>query len=281
MGCDGRIEAWFAVEKAIKGKDGVGIQSVNLRGGSLVVVLSTGEEIDLGGMYYVTEFTLDNLRNASHEQEVYPCNASAIAEALNKGKIILVPMSEGEIGYVVADAYYEDLLYFTVWDAHYLRSYSFEIPLQDTEILSPYVTVKDIQRQLVSGVTIKTINGESILGEGDITISGGGASVDEPHYTTASDVEVAPNTSAVLEHWAVSVHFRLTAPVDFTKVNEYSIVVRNFGNSITFDKSIIWANNNTPPLNGSGLGVIEFRIKCIKFDDDGVKYLGSYNQYSL
>ena len=48
-----------------------------------------------------------------------------------------------------------------------------------------------LQEQLVSGVNIKTVNGESLLGEGDITIEGGGSSVEvvdnlESESTTAA-----------------------------------------------------------------------------------------------
>jgi hypothetical protein len=51
-------------------------------------------------------------------------------------------------------------------------------------ILADYVTSNDLtlllaqkQDTLVSGTNIKTINGVSILGEGDLVIKGGGASI--------------------------------------------------------------------------------------------------------
>ena len=45
------------------------------------------------------------------------------------------------------------------------------------------------QDALVSGTTIKTINGESILGSGNITISGGGGSVNAVLYTEQTLVQ--------------------------------------------------------------------------------------------
>ena len=45
------------------------------------------------------------------------------------------------------------------------------------------------QAILVSGTNIKTINGNSILGSGDITITGGGGSVDLTNYYTKSEID--------------------------------------------------------------------------------------------
>ena len=45
------------------------------------------------------------------------------------------------------------------------------------------------QATLVSGTNIKTINGNSVLGSGDITITGGGESVDLTNYYTKSEID--------------------------------------------------------------------------------------------
>lgn len=47
-------------------------------------------------------------------------------------------------------------------------------------------TANDKQDKLVSGVNIKTINGQNLLGEGDITIEGGG-SADLTGYLTKDE----------------------------------------------------------------------------------------------
>lgn len=49
-----------------------------------------------------------------------------------------------------------------------------------------------LQRELLSGTTIKTINGQSVLGSGDITISGGGSSF-SGSYNDLSDKPFIPN----------------------------------------------------------------------------------------
>ena len=56
-------------------------------------------------------------------------------------------------------------------------SFSFSNLKGDTPDLSNYATIEQLNQKqdtLVSGTNIKTINGESVLGSGDLTISGGG-----------------------------------------------------------------------------------------------------------
>ncbi len=51
--------------------------------------------------------------------------------------------------------------------------------------------IDDKQDNLVSGTNIKTINGNSLLGSGDITISGGGS------YTAGTGIDITNNTVSV------------------------------------------------------------------------------------
>lgn len=53
------------------------------------------------------------------------------------------------------------------------------------------------QDTLVSGTNIKTINGQSILGAGDITISGGGSGGDVPIATTETAGKVKPDGTTI------------------------------------------------------------------------------------
>ena len=56
------------------------------------------------------------------------------------------------------------------------------------------------QAALVSGTNIKTINGQSLLGSGDITISGGGSSADLTNYYTKTEIDsLVGNINSVLE----------------------------------------------------------------------------------
>ena len=55
------------------------------------------------------------------------------------------------------------------------------------------------QDTLVSGTNIKTVNGESILGEGNIVISGGGGSADLTNYYTKTEIDNMFNGIATAE----------------------------------------------------------------------------------
>lgn len=55
-------------------------------------------------------------------------------------------------------------------------------------------SIGDKQDRLVSGTTIKTINGESILGTGDIVISGSGVTEDYVNNAIAQAITTTLNT---------------------------------------------------------------------------------------
>lgn len=65
--------------------------------------------------------------------------------------------------------------------------------LNDINSLSSRISAK--QDMLISGSNIKTINGESILGGGDITISGGGVSEDYVNTAIANAITTTLNTA--------------------------------------------------------------------------------------
>lgn len=105
-------------------------------------------------------------------------NKQAIIDALAANKIVLVPyeISDNTFyrGYASLVGYVEDLLYFKVITDSY--EIIVETSLDTPDILAQQVTLRDWsskQDRLISGANIKTINGNSILGSGDITISGG------------------------------------------------------------------------------------------------------------
>lgn len=109
-------------------------------------------DITIGGdasasPFYITEFTLDNLRSSSFEQEYYPCDAAAVCAALDEGKIILVPVWDGATGYVVAKVYYEDLLYWTIYDESLLQVFTFDMVTTDTDIVSTNVSTSVLATQ--------------------------------------------------------------------------------------------------------------------------------------
>lgn len=238
--------------------------------------------------FYITEFTLDNLRASSSEQTYYPCDAAAVCAALDAGKVILVPIYDGATGYVVAKVYYEDLLYWTIYDESFLRVFTFDTAVDATDIESVSVQT----RELVDTSNVKTINGQSLLGSGDITISGGsggGGYVPMPEtfveQAASLDYTLLPNSSVygfLVGAGLVSIY--LQEPTSFDVVNEYTMIFHTFGfgNAITLDKTIIWANDNPPVLDDSVEEILEISVKCVNAAGyDGIQYLGTWAKYSV
>lgn len=230
--------------------------------------------------FYITEFTLDNLRASSSEQTYYPCDAAAVCAALDAGKVILVPVWDGATGYVVAKVYYEDLLYWTIYDESLLQVFTFDTVVDATDIESVSVQT----RELVDTSNVKTINGQSLLGSGDITISGSSGSyvpMSNTWYDSPSSVTIAPNSSVEIADLATSsIAINLTEPTDNSVVNTYTLIIRKFGfgNAFTFDKTIIWANDNAPVFDTTASD--EFVEISIKRNFEGY-YLGTWAKYSI
>lgn len=157
-------------------------------------------------------------------------------------------------------------------------------------VKAAYDLAKGKQDKLTSGTNIKTVNGQSLLGSGDITISGGsGSYVPMPETFVeqggALDYTLLPNSSVyafLVGSGRVSIY--LQVPTSFDVVNEYTMIFRTFGfgSAITIDKTIIWANDNPPVLDDSVAEILEISVKCINAPAyDGVQYLGTWAKYSV
>lgn len=71
----------------------------------------------------------------------------------------------------------------------------FNSKYKSSEIEEILDSVGGKQDKLVSGTNIKTINGASILGSGNITISGGGVSEDYVNTAIANAITTTLNTA--------------------------------------------------------------------------------------
>lgn len=131
--------------------------------------------------------------------------------------------------------------------------------LEDTEELASIIA--SIERQiaakqetLVSGTNIKTINGESILGSGDIVINGGsssggsGAYAEVSHGTSDTTFTLTPNTFHVWDE---------VASLDLSFGEETSGVANEFlfqftsgatATTLTLPSDIKWANDTAPTI---------------------------------
>lgn len=128
---------------------------------------------------YIADFTRESLKNGMNNGTNVECDMPALIAAMNANKIILVREAEDPSyqGVYVLNGYAEDLLYFSIVD-----TYGSILWCEGTDYNnSQFIDAQSLhernwgskQDTLVSGENIKTINGESIVGEGDITIAGG------------------------------------------------------------------------------------------------------------
>lgn len=114
---------------------------------------------------------------------------------------------------------------------------------------------QDKQDALKSGENIKTINGESILGSGDITISGGGSSSggsgaysEVNHGTSDTTFTLTPNTFHV---WDEVASLTLDLGSETSGVaNEYLFQFNSgaTATSLTLPDDIKWANDTPPTI---------------------------------
>ena len=134
--------------------------------------------------------------------------------------------------------------------------------------LSEYVKLSDLslyQTLLTSGVNIKTINGQSILGEGNIQISGGEGTGDLSGYVTKEELYNIQNPLKVtvtaspqlLEYTGqtTSINIGISAKKGNASVNPQEIILRYDNNSQTI-------NSTSYSVNISKKGITTFYVTC-------------------
>ena len=138
---------------------------------------------DLKDEVYIADFTIESLRDGIYNGINVDCDVQRLVNAMNANKIILVREGEDSSykGVYVLNGYAEDLLYFSITDVNgniYCCDGTDYIFLQGIDAQSLRVrNWEDKQDTLKSGENIKTINGESIVGRGNIEIGGGSGEV--------------------------------------------------------------------------------------------------------
>ena len=126
-------------------------------------------------------------------------------------------------------------------------------------VITSHQDISGKQDKLVSGTNIKTINGESILGGGDITIissggSGGASSSayhEVNHGTNDTTFTLTPNTFHV---WGVVTSLTLNFGSKISGVaNEYLFQFTSgpTATSLTLPADIKWANDNAPTIGAN------------------------------
>ncbi len=245
--------------------------------------------VDLGNIptsipseVYIADFDVLSLESlVQNGEEGIVIDKQGLMDALARHKVILVPYEISDNvtakGYCTLVGYYEDLLYIKVI-AEY-KEIIVETSLNYPDIYGQEVTLRrwaDKQDVLKSGENIKTINGESLLGSGDITISGGGGvsgSAQLPaNYISSNIAQACLIPSGMVTIFSMpqteGVTMRLsTVGMESGKDNawviRFSIGADNTGSYVVESEdnfSIKWANGIAPTFENGKYYEMSFRL---------------------
>lgn len=243
---------------------------------------------------YITDFdvlSLQILATTTNPDEGLQADKQAIIDALSANKIVLVPYEISDNvayrGYATLMGYVEDLLYFKVITD--IDEIIVETALNEANIYGQEVTLRewsDKQDKLISGTNIKTINGESIVGSGNITISGGSSSgssaySEVSHGTADTTFTLTSNTFHI---WDEVSALTLTLGAETSGVaNEYlfQFTSGSTATTLSLPDDIKWTGGETPTIEANkiyqisilkGLGsVLEF-VNNVFFIDNKTYY---------
>lgn len=231
---------------------------------------------------YITDFDALSLESLSYgDIQSLELDKQGLKDALAAHKVILVPYGISDNtsvkGYCTLVGYYEDLLYIKVIAE--FKEIIIETSLDSPDIYYDEVTIiwwNDKQDTLVSGENIKTINGESILGSGDITISGGGGasgSAQLPaNYISSNFAQACLIPSGMVTIFSIpqteGVTMRLStvgmeSGKDSAWVIRFSIDADNTGVYVVESEdnfSLKWANGIAPTFENGKYYEMSFRL---------------------
>lgn len=127
---------------------------------------------------------------------------------------------------------------------------------------------------LLSSESLKTLNGVSLIGEGNIVTAHA-----ETYYASPQGVTMPPNTSAVINlDTGRTLRVALTAPTNMDVVNTYELLISAAEAIVSFNKTIVWKDGTAPDLSSTTRAMYKISIKCSSFNG-GATYLGKYEQY--
>lgn len=212
-------------------------------------------------------------------------------EALSLGKVCVLDFDEYENTYAMVHAinYRNDATYgigkviFSYVFEGYLYDVEYEsvsLPVTLTIVGKTKLSNADKQDKLVSGTNIKTINGQSLLGSGNITIeggSGGGSSsgssayAEVSHGTSDTTFELTPNTFHV---WDEVAELNLSLGAETSGVaNEYLFQFTSGSEPTTLalPDNLKWANDSAPIIASNMIyqvSILKGLASVLEFSDE-------------
>ena len=136
-------------------------------------------------------------------------------------------------------------------------------------VITAHQDISGKQDKLISGTNIKTINGESVLGSGDITISSAYPEVN--HGTGDTTFTLTPNTFHVWDE-VTSLTLNFGNETDGV-ANEYlfQFTSGSTATSLTLPNDIKWANDNVPTIEANMIyqvSILHGLASVLKFNNN-------------
>lgn len=238
---------------------------------------------DIKDEVYIADFTMESLMNGMNNGSQVDCDMQALVAAMNANKIILVRESVDSSykGAYVLNGYAEDLLYFSIvllqGDVLYCEGTVYGDYQQFIDGRTLHVRWwADKQDILVSGENIKTINGKSLLGSGDIAPSGYERKLTfSPGQTCGLAVDNKHMLTNILSG-QLTIQLPTTNPTsdNYTKECGITFTTGSTAPTIIFNGNILWVNGTAPTIDANC--VYEFSFK---FNFANNMWLGVYASF--
>jgi lipopolysaccharide export system protein LptA len=189
-----RLDEEYVVANGIVSKEDVYYHLPGINPDDTAHTLATKDDVSSAIETYVADFTMEELRQGAYNGVDVNCQVRFLIQAMNENKVVLVRESTDSSykGVYVLNGYAEDMLYFSIVDTNGEIIFCDGI---DYSTDNPVIQASSLRRRsfdekqdaLVSGTNIKTINGENILGEGDMLVG------KITYFSEEDIIELSPN----------------------------------------------------------------------------------------
>lgn len=188
-----RLDEEYVVANGIVSNEDVYYHLPGINPDDTAHTLATKDDVSSAIETYVADFTMEELRQGADNGVDVECHMLFLIQAMNANKVILVRESDDQAykGVCVLNGHAEDMLYFTIVDTNGEIIYCDGTDYHTARLIPGSSlhrrSFAEKQDALVSGTNIKTINGESILGSGDMVVG------KITYFSEEDSIELSPN----------------------------------------------------------------------------------------
>ena len=231
---------------------------------------------------YIVDFDFFDLISGKD----FSANTQAFTDAVRKEKLILVPYYKHDsvTGYIPMSAYIEDCTNFSIQFENKIVIGACWTDV--AEIFAADIEIINVQDKLVSGINIKTINGQSILGSGNITIEGGGSSGGGGKKYVVVVPDLSPMGAEIyIKNIEPNKTYIVSEPIALLHINgfgtpeavcdEYNVIFKGDTGGVTLTIEgvdyLLWANGTIPTMEETA--VYELSIQRVR--------ISGYDMYNV